>query len=69
MGTYVNWYNSQNYDKVTIMVPKGTRENIRKEANKNGLSVNEFLRKLIPERLIAKRVYKGRRTADDYSGD
>lgn len=69
MGSYVNWYNSQNYDKLTVVVPKGTTENIRKEALKQGLSVGEFIRRLIPKHLIAERVYKGRKNKnDDYSG-
>ena len=37
---YINWYNNQNYDRITI--------------------INEFLLKLIPQHLVAERIYIGR---------
>lgn len=57
---YINWYNSQNYDRITILAPKGTRENIKAEAKRRGQSANEFLLKLIPRHLIAERVFIGK---------
>lgn len=57
---YINWYNNQNYDRITIIAPKGTRENIKAEAKRNGQSANEFLLKLIPQHLVAERIYIGR---------
>lgn len=57
---YINWYNSQNYDRITILAPKGTRENIKAEAKSRGQSANEFLLKLIPRHLIAERVFIGK---------
>ncbi len=57
---YITWYNNQNYDRVTIIVPKGTRENIKAEAKRQGKSANEFLIGFIPKQLIAERVYVGR---------
>lgn len=57
---YINWYNSQNYDRITILAPKGTRENIKAEAKRRGQSANEFLLKLIPQHLIAERVFIGK---------
>lgn len=56
---YITWYNSQNYDRITIIVPKGTRANIKAEAQRVGKSANEFLIDFIPKQLIAKRVYVG----------
>jgi len=56
---YIIWYNNQNYDRVTIIVPKGTRANIKEEAKRQGKSTNEFLIGFIPKELIAKRVYVG----------
>lgn len=58
---YINWYNSQNYDRLTIVVPKGTKNNIKAEAGLKGQSVNEYLLSLIPERLISERIKIGKR--------
>lgn len=63
---YINWYNKENYDRVTIIVPKGTKERMKAEAKRNGLSTNEFIMQFIPKNLIAERVYKGVGN-DDYS--
>lgn len=57
---YITWYNNQNYDRVTIIVPKGTRANIKEEAKRQGKSTNEFLIGFIPKQLIAERVFVGR---------
>lgn len=54
---YINWYNRENYDRVVVMVPKGTKDNIKAEAKSRGQSANEFMLSLIPERLISERVY------------
>lgn len=59
--SYINWYNSQNYDRLTIVVPKGTKDNIKAEAGLNGQSVNEYLLSLIPERLISERKRVGKK--------
>ena len=57
---YINWYTSANYDRLNIFLPKGSRERIKQEAKSKGKSLNEFIRSLIPERLIAEREYIGR---------
>lgn len=58
---YINRYNRENYDRVVIMVPKGTKDNIKAEAQRRGQSANEFLLSLIPEKLVTKRVYVKRK--------
>lgn len=52
---YHNWYNTQNYDRITFFVPKGTRENIKKHAKEQGLSTNRYLMSLVPKSLIKER--------------
>ena len=70
MGTYGNWYTSQNYDRLSIFLPKGSREKIKAEAKKKGLSINEFVRSFLPNELFSERIYKGKReTRNDYSGN
>ena len=65
MGSYVNWYNSQNYDRVTLMLPKGSLARLKVEAEKNGVSVNEYIKGFLPGSLIAERVFKGKRGNND----
>ena len=59
--SYINWYNSQNYDRILITVPKGTKQMIKEEAKRKGQSTNEFLVSLIPEHLITERIYVKKR--------
>lgn len=65
MGSYVNWYNSQNYDRVTLMLPKGSLVRLKEEAEKSGVSVNEYVKGFLPRNLIAERVFKGKRDTND----
>lgn len=65
MGSYVNWYNAQNYDRVTLMLPKGSLARLKEEAEKNGVSVNEYVKGFLPRSLIVERVFKGKRGNND----
>lgn len=65
MGSYVNWYNSQNYDRVTLMLPKGSLARLKGEAEKNGVSVNEYVKGFLPKAVFAERVFKGKRDTND----
>lgn len=58
---YVNWYTSVNYDRLNIFLPKGSREKLKQEAKRKGQSLNEFIKNLIPEHLIAEREFIGKR--------
>lgn len=51
---YVNQYNKNHYDRVIVLVPKGTLQNIRKEALNEGISASEYMRRLIPKRLLTE---------------
>lgn len=44
---YKNKYNKEKYDRITILRTKGERERIKKLAEEQGLSQNEFLNKII----------------------
>ena len=65
MAKYTNWYNGQNYDRLNIFLPKGSKERIRKEAQKRGVSLNEYIRNLIPRRLLTERKYIGKKDFND----
>ena len=44
---YQNEYNKQKYDRITIMTPKGKKDEIKAAAKAAGLSVNEFINQAI----------------------
>lgn len=41
--SYINEYNKEKYDRITILVPKGKKEQIREKAKAEGKSVNEYI--------------------------
>lgn len=47
---YNNEYNRENYDRITIMMPKGTREKLKEIARERGESVNALVAALLKER-------------------
>lgn len=57
VSNYVNWYNAQNYDRVIVLLPKGSREKIKAAAKEKGLSANEFIKGFLPKELIAERQF------------
>lgn len=46
---YANEYNKENYDKVTIMIPKGDKEAWKSVAKAQGLSMSEMVRRAVEE--------------------
>lgn len=46
---YINQYNAQKYDRVTTMLPKGEKDEVKAHAAAHGESVNEFIRRAIQE--------------------
>jgi hypothetical protein len=60
---YVNRYNKAHYDRLIVLVPKGSLAKIRLEALKHGISASEFVRRLIPKSLLTKG-----ETTNDCSG-
>ena len=47
MFEHVNAYNQDNYDRVTLMLPKGEREKLKAYCAANGESMNAYLLRLI----------------------
>lgn len=48
---YKNDFARENYDRISLMVPKGRKEVIKQIAKANGQSVNEFINLAIEERM------------------
>ncbi len=46
---YFNDYNRKNYDRVTIMVPKGEREKWKALAQQEGISLAELIRRAVAD--------------------
>lgn len=44
---YQNEFNKKKYDRVTILLPKGEKEKLKKEAASAGVSLNEYLKNKI----------------------
>lgn len=46
---YQNNYVKEKYDRISLIVPKGRKEEIKKRAAAEGKSVNEYINSLIDE--------------------
>lgn len=46
---YNNDFNRQNYDKVTIQIPKGEKAEWKELAEKAGMSMTEMVRRAVAE--------------------
>ena len=44
-----NKYNQKAYDRIALVVPKGMKELYRQRAEKQGLSLNAYINKLLEE--------------------
>lgn len=44
---YKNKYNTGHYDRIYLIVPKGEKENLKRLAASEGLSLNEYICRLI----------------------
>lgn len=53
---YMNRYNRENYDRVTVMLPKGAKVALQEAARSAGVSVGEFIRQAIAEKMNTERV-------------
>ncbi|MBQ9270404.1 MAG: hypothetical protein IJ206_13005 [Oscillospiraceae bacterium] len=47
MYDYNNRFNSDNYDRISVLVPRGDRQRIKDHAERLGVSVNAFIRSAI----------------------
>ena len=41
--TYQNEFNKKNYDRITVMAPKGMKSELKRLADSNGVSVNKLI--------------------------
>ena len=48
---YQNQYNKENYDRVTVMLPKGQKELLRTYAKEKNMSLNAFISELIKKEM------------------
>ena len=48
---YQNEYNKKKYDKVSLMLPKGEKETVKKAAQLEGKSMNEFIVEAVYEKM------------------
>lgn len=46
---YINAYNRRKYDRVTLMLPAGSRERLKTMAASVGLSLNAYIISKLPE--------------------
>ena len=51
---YINAFANENYDRITILVPKGSKERIRAIAKSRNQTVSDFITNLIPRSLVGK---------------
>lgn len=58
---YQNKYNRSNYDRIGIMVKKGQKEEIKKAAAKEGISLNELINRAIVDYIGKVKPYEGNR--------
>ena len=43
MSSYINSYNREHYDRVNVMMAKGEKARLKKEAEEMGMSLNKYL--------------------------
>ena len=74
---YNNQFNKDNYDRISLMIPKGKKEVIQLCAKVDGESVNGFINRLIDaeiDRMVASGIIElgenntGKATADTTPG-
>lgn len=53
---YQNRFNRENYDRVTVMLPKGDKAALQAAAQGAGVSVGEYIRQAIEAKMTTERV-------------
>lgn len=51
---YINRFSSENYDRITILVPKGGKARIQEAAKMAGMTTSDYIVSLIPESLVGE---------------
>ena len=54
--SYIAQYQKENYDRITVMSPKGTKEKVKAAATLKGMSSSEFVLSCINKELDAMQV-------------
>lgn len=49
---YVNEYQKEKYDRITVMAKKGKKEIYKKAAKEAGLSLSEFIMQCVDEKIL-----------------
>lgn len=58
---YINEFNKQNYDRITILLPKGKKTAIKNLAMLNGESLNSLINRLLQnEANMSEQEWKGK---------
>ena len=65
---YINKWASENYDRITIIVPKGSKERIKQAARDRGQTVTEYIASMMPKTLIGRWKRKGQSTENTDDG-
>lgn len=55
---YNNDFNAKNYDRISLMIPKGEKEKIKAFAEAKGESLNGFINRLISEAMQCEQKAK-----------
>ena len=48
---YINKYNAEKYDQISIRVPRGEKERIKQAADKEGMSMTAYIMSAIEEKM------------------
>lgn len=51
---YRNEYTKKNYDRLSLVFPKGEKETIREKAKEAGQSINEYIYAAVKEKMQGK---------------
>ena len=62
---YKNKYNTENYDRVNLMLEKGLKELAKEKAKEEGLSLNSYLNKLLKDDLKINQNQKQKRNSNE----
>lgn len=48
---YIRKYNAEKYDQISFRVPRGEKERIKEEANKEGVSMAAYIMNAVEEKI------------------
>ena len=62
---YIYWYATQNYDRINLLLPKGSKARIKAEAEKDGKTISEYIKGCLPDRLLCEREFVRKRDVEN----